>query len=122
MKYIKQLGIIFSVCWLSAIVEHVLPFPFPASVIGMLLMLVLLLTGILKIEQVQDAATFLLANMTFFFVPVNSGLINYLDILKESWLSILIICFLSTIATFAVTAYTIKFVNRLLHRKGGTRS
>lgn len=118
MKYIKQLGIIFGICWLSSIVETLLPFTFPASVIGMLLTLLLLLTKVLKVSHVQDASTFLLANMTFFFVPVNSGLINYLDILKESWFPLVMICLISTLATFTVTAYTVKFTNKLLQKKG----
>ena len=117
MKYIKQLGIIFSVCWISSVIEKILPFTFPASVIGMLLMLALLLTRILKVHQIQDVAAFLLANMTFFFVPVNSGLVNYLDILKESWLPLVVICVVSTLITFAVTAYTVTFTNRLLSKK-----
>lgn len=118
MKYIKQLGIIFGICWLSSIVETLLPFTFPASVIGMLLTLLLLLTKVLKVSHVQDVSTFLLANMTFFFVPVNSGLINYLDILKESWFPLVMICLISTLATFTVTAYTVKFTNKLLQKKG----
>ena len=37
MKIIRQIGIIFTVCWLSILVEKILPFAFPASVIGMIL-------------------------------------------------------------------------------------
>ena len=38
MKIIKQIGIIFTVCWLSLVVEKLLPLAFPASVIGMILL------------------------------------------------------------------------------------
>ena len=86
----------------------------------MILTFLLLLTKILKVEHIQDVATFLLANMTFFFVPVNSGLIQYLDILKKSWFPLVAICIISMLITFAVTAYTVKITNRLLHKKGGT--
>jgi len=117
MKYIKQLGVIFGICWLSSLIEMILPFTFPASVIGMLLTFFLLLTGILKVHQLQDAASFLLANMTFFFVPVTSGLIQHLDILKKSWFPLVVICIVSMLITFAVTAYTVKITNQLLHKK-----
>ena len=40
MKIIYQIGIIFALCWVSEIVEALLPFSFPASVIGMALLLV----------------------------------------------------------------------------------
>lgn len=35
MKIIKQVGIIFSICALSVLIEQFLPFALPASVIGM---------------------------------------------------------------------------------------
>ena len=52
MKILKQFGVIFGVCWISLVIEHYLPFSFPASVIGMVLLLICLLTGFLKIEHV----------------------------------------------------------------------
>ena len=38
MKIVTQVGIIFSICWISQIIEKLLPFSFPASVIGMILL------------------------------------------------------------------------------------
>ena len=77
MKILKQFGVIFGVCWVSLVIEHYLPFSFPASVIGMILLLLCLLTGFLKIEHVQEKADFLLGNMAFCgkslrIVPINS--------------------------------------------------
>ena len=77
MKILKQFGVIFGVCWVSLVIEHYLPFSFPASVIGMILLLLCLLTGFLKIEHVQEKADFLLGNMAFFFVPAGVSIINY---------------------------------------------
>ncbi len=65
MKIIKQIGIIFTVCWVSLVIEKILPFAFPASVIGMILLLICLMTGILKMEHIQEKADFLLENMAF---------------------------------------------------------
>lgn len=46
MKIICQIGVIFAVCWFSQLIEAALPVPFPASVIGMLLLLALLATAL----------------------------------------------------------------------------
>lgn len=54
MKIIRQIGIIFTVCWLSLVIEKLLPFTFPASVIGMILLFLCLFTGVLKIEHIQE--------------------------------------------------------------------
>lgn len=116
MKIIKQTGVIFTICWLSIIIQQILPFPFPSSVIGLLLLLLCLLTGLLKVSHIQEKSDFLLSNMAFFFIPAGVGMMNYFDILKENWFSLVVICVLSTLITFAATAFsirlTIKFINR----------
>lgn len=116
MKIIRQIGIIFTVCWLSILVEKALPFSFPASVIGMILLFLCLLTGILKIEHIQEKADFLLENMAFFFVPAGVSIINYFDVLKSAWLQLVAVCIISTAVTFAVTAWSVKLTVRLLSR------
>lgn len=116
MKIIKQTGIIFTVCWLSLLIEKALPFAFPASVIGMVLLLLCLVTGLLKIEHIQEKADFLLGNMAFFFVPAGVGIINYSDVLKSYAVQLVVICVVSTVITFAVTAWSVKFTVRLLER------
>ena len=117
MKILKQFGVIFGVCWVSLVIEHYLPFSFPASVIGMILLLICLLTGFLKIEHVQEKADFLMENMAFFFVPAGVSVMNYFDILKSTLVPFLIICIVSTIITFAATAYSVQFVMKLMNRR-----
>lgn len=120
MKIIYQIGIIFSICWLSEIVEALLPFDFPASVIGMILLFALLAARILKVEHVQEKSDFLLSNMAFFFVPAGVSIINYFDVLKNSVVQLIIICVVSTVVTFAVTAWSVKLTVRFMALTGRT--
>lgn len=117
MKIIKQIGIIFTICWLSQVFEYFLPFAFPASVIGMILLLLALLSKKLKIGHVQEKSDFLLSNMAFFFIPAGVSIINYFDILKENFVPLLVICTLSTVITFAATAYSMKLTLLLMKRR-----
>ena len=117
MKIISQIGIVFAVCWISQVVEQVLPFSFPASVIGMVLLLICLRTGFLKIGHIQEKADFLMENMAFFFVPAGVSIINYFDVLKRAAVQLVVICAVSTVITFAVTAWTVKLTIRLLERR-----
>lgn len=117
MKIIKQFGIIFSLCWISVILEKYIPFPIPATVIGLILLFICLVTGILKIENIKEKSDFLLGNMAFFFVPAAVGIINYFDLLKESLIPLLIITVASTVITFAATAYSIKLTLKLMNRR-----
>lgn len=121
MKIIKQIGIIFSICWLAQVVEYFLPFDFPATVIGMILLFFCLLTGILKIEHIQEKSDFLLSNMAFFFIPAGVSMINYLDILKENALQLVLICVITTIVTFFVTAYSVHLTMKLLNKKNSKK-
>lgn len=117
MKIIKQVGIIFLICWLSLVIEAALPFSFPASIIGMILLFLCLLLGILRIEHIQEKSDFLLSNMAFFFVPAGVSIINYLDLLKSSLVPLLVVCVVSTVITFAVTAWSIRLTMRLMNRR-----
>ena len=119
MKIIKQFGIIFSLCWIATVIEGLLPIAFPASVIAMLLLLLCLMTGVLKIDHIREKSDFLLANMAFFFIPAVVNVINYLDILKANWLPLLLICVITTVITFAATAYSIRLTIWLLGRRKG---
>ena len=110
MKIIKQIGIIFAVCWLSLVIEKILPFAFPASVIGMALLLVCLITGLLKIEHIQEKADFLLENMAFFFIPAGVGIMEHAQALLPFLLPLLLICLITTILTFAASGLTVRLV------------
>ena len=117
MKIICQIGVVFAVCWVSQLIEAALPFPFPASVIGMVLLLLLLASGLLRVEHIQEKADFLLANMAFFFLPAGVSIMNYFDLLRSSAAALVVICLVSTVVTFAATALSIRLTLRLLERR-----
>ena len=120
MKIVYQIGIIFAVCWLSQLVEAVIPFAFPASVIGMIILFALLACGILKVSHIQEKSDFLLSNMAFFFIPAGVSIINYFDVLKSTALQLVVICLITTVITFGVTAASVRFTLFLMNkvRKG----
>ena len=63
MKYLRQFCIILLISALGEGLHILLPLPVPASVYGLVLMLGTLTSGILKLEQVEDAADFLVEIM-----------------------------------------------------------
>lgn len=115
MKIIKQIGIVMGLCWISLVMEKLLPFSFPASVIGMILLLICLFTGILKLEHIREKSDFLLSNMAFFFIPAGVSMINYLDILIENLVPILVISVVSTFITFIAAALSIRLTLKLMN-------
>ena len=58
MKHVQQFSIILLISVIGELLKTFLPLPVPASVYGLIIMLVALLTGILKLDQVKGAADF----------------------------------------------------------------
>lgn len=112
MKYLRQMGIILIIAFFGEVISKFLNLPVPSNVIGMVILLILLLTGIIKLEMIEDLSDFLLSYLPFFFIPAGVGLISNLDLLKANWIAIFLICTVSTIITMVVTGWTIQFVKR----------
>lgn len=123
MKILKQVAVIFGVCLLGQAISEVIPISFPGSVISMVIMFILFLVNWLKPKKLKEVNGFLLENMAFFFIPSGVGIITQFDVIKNSVLQIFIICVVSTVVTFAATAYTVKLVmniqNKLRSKRRG---
>jgi len=119
LKILIQIGVIFGLYWISQCIEAVLPIPFPASVISMLLLLALLLLRLIKVEQIREKTDFVLGNLSFFFVPVIASVINYVDVIAENAVALLVISLVTTVLTFGVTAWVVQLTRRALDRRKG---
>ncbi|BDF58671.1 LrgA family protein [Christensenellaceae bacterium] len=121
MKSLFQIGIVLAVCLLGELLKLVIPLPIPTSVLSMILLFILLLAKIIKIRHIEQFGDFLLKNMAFFFIPSGVAVMEQFDLLKDNLLPFLAICCISTVVTFAVTAYTVKGVMALQKKlKRGT--
>lgn len=121
VKLLVQIGIVFTICLVGEGIARLLPFAFPASVISMILLFLLLLSGALKVEHIREKGNFLLRNMAFFFIPSGVALIEQTDVLRGKVLPLLAVCLITTVLTFAVSALTIRLVSSWQNRlnKGG---
>ncbi len=82
MKYMKQLAIILAVCFAGEFMKYILPFPIPGSIYGMVIMFLLLVSGVIKLNQVETTADFLVECLPIMFVPGGVGLIKSWDTLQ----------------------------------------
>ena len=114
MKYLRQLGIVLTICLLGEMISKLLNISIPGNVLGMILLIIILFSRIIKVEMIEEISDFLLKHLAFFFIPAGVGLISNLELLKEQWLPILIICLISTLMVIIVTGLTIQFVKRRL--------
>lgn len=117
MSIIAQIAIICAICLAGIGVAWLLPFPFPAGVISMILVIVLLFSGILKERHIKNVSAFLMANISFFFIPSFASAIEYLDILKENLIPFLLIGIGTCIPVYLVTAWTVQLMIRFRQKK-----
>ena len=118
MKYLAQLTIILAVSLVSEALGYFIPLPVPASVYGLVIMFLLLWTKVIKLSQVENVADFFLQIMPFFFVAPTVGLITSFDAIRGSVLWLVLMCFISTVVTIAVTGTVAQLVMKLM-KKGG---
>ena len=103
MKFLRQFSIILFISFLGEILHTLIPLPVPASVYGLVLMLAALVTGILKLGQVRETATFLIEIMPVMFIPAGVGLMESWSSLQPVWLPVILITILTTVLVMAVT-------------------
>ena len=103
MGYLMQFGVIIGLSLVGELLNSIIPLPVPASVWGMVLLFILLCLKVIKLDQVQDAADFLLSIMTVMFVPVGASLITGCAAIKDEIFGIFAIIIISTLVCFFVT-------------------
>ncbi len=121
MKIIKQMTIIGLITFIGELLNILLPLPVPGSVYGMVLLFLCLVTGIVKLSQVEDTATFLIAIMPVMFVSPSVGLMNSYSAIVDSVLVLLFICFFTTITTMSITGLIAQFIITIRKNKEDNR-
>ena len=115
MKFLRQFMIILLLSFLGEVLKMFIPLPIPASVYGLVLMLLCLVTGILKTSQVKEAAFFLIEIMPVMFIPAAAGLIDSWKVLQPFLLPILVITVVITIFVMVVTG---KIAQMIAQKRG----
>ena len=103
MKYIKQFTIILGISLIGEILKASIPIAIPASIYGLILMLLALQFKIIHLEQVKDGALFLIEIMPIMFIPAAAGLITSWSILRTILIPIIVTTVGTTVIVMGVT-------------------
>ncbi|WP_394238977.1 CidA/LrgA family protein [Niallia oryzisoli] len=112
MKFILQLFFIWLIYAISDFIVSFLDLPVPASVFGMILLFLLLVSGIIKVQHIDKAATFFNKHLAFFFIPFAVGLMNYGGLIRASGIQLLIMIVVSSTIGLLVTSGLTQFLAR----------
>lgn len=116
MRYMKQFGVILGVTCIGEIIKYFVPLPIPGSIYGLVLMLLLLMTKVIKLEQVKETGEFLVEIMPLMFIPAGVGVLTSWEQLQGIIVPVLTI---TVVSTFVVMVVTGKTTDILLQKKEG---
>lgn len=106
--------VMLSLIWFAAdALVRLFNLPLPANLTGMLLLLLLLFSRMVKIEWLRLGASWLLAEMLLFFVPAVVVVVNYQEMMKQEGVKIALVLVISTSLVIAVTAWVVDKTHRL---------
>ena len=117
MKYINQFLIILLISFLGEIFKCLLPLPIPASIYGMIILFLGLMTKVIKLESVKETGKFLIEIMPIMFIPAGVGLMTTWGRLQPILLPVSIITAVTIITVMVATGW----VSQIIIRKSGKK-
>ena len=119
MKILKQVLLIVAFAVVGNIASYglsLLHFPFPGSLIGMILLFLFLLTGWVKVGDIHEVGQYFIDNMGIFFVPAAIAILKQIEIISAHWWKLLIILFAAFVISFTCTYWAVKLTLHLQHK------
>lgn len=110
MKYLKQFLIILVISLIGELLNKLLPLPVPASIYGMVILFIGLLSGVIKLSSVKEAGSFLIEIMPVMFIPAGVGLMSSWLNLKPIIISVCIITVAAIFTVMIVSGHVTQFI------------
>lgn len=115
MKYLSQFFIIMGFTFAGEALQRLIPLNIPASVYGLVLLLLALGLKIVKVEQVKTVGSFLTSILPILFVAPTVGIVEHWGLIREQLLPICLLLAASTVLTFGISGS----VTQNIMKKGG---
>lgn len=113
-----QLCLIMGIYAAGCALASVLPIALPGNIVGMVLLLVLLATHVVKTKYVSEACDCLIDNMSIFFIPAGVAIMGCFSLLEGAAAKFAFVCIATTVIVFLATSYTVMLVSWLMRRFG----
>ena len=117
MKFLRQFIIILVISFIGELLKYILPLPVPASIYGMVILFVGLLTGLIKLENVREAGRFLIEIMPIMFIPAGGGVMASWGVLSPILVPVAVIIVVALITVMAVTGRLAQMIIRFDKKK-----
>lgn len=108
VKYLSQFCIIMGFTFVGEAIQRIVPLPIPGSVYSLVLLFLALCFGLVKLEQVKDAAHFLTSILPILFVAPAVGIVEYWDLISSNLLPIILLILATTVLTFGISGTVVQ--------------
>lgn len=110
MGVLGEFLIISATAFAGILLSRIPGFPLPGAVTGMILMLIMLLSGVIKLKNIGRAADFFLKYLALFFVPLVVNLIRESKLLAAYGFRLVLVIIATTLITLAATGLTARLL------------
>ena len=117
MKFVLQFLIIMVFAFVGELLHYFIPLPIPASIYGIVLLFLALELKVVKVSDIEQTSSFLIAIMPLMFLPPAVGVIESWDLIQGAWLPYVVVTVVSTVVVMAVSGR----VTQRIIRKGGRK-
>lgn len=112
MKFLFQFLIIIAFSFIGELMHAFIPLPVPASIYGIILLFAALQSKVVKVKQIQETSSFLIAIMPVMFIPSAVGMIDAWESVRQSVVQYIIITVVSTFVVMGVAGRVTQYVIR----------
>ena len=112
MKYLIQFLIIIAFSFMGELLHYCLPLPIPASIYGIVLLFMVLELKWIKVKDIRETSSFLIAVMPVMFIPAAVGLIDSWSAISNAWLQYVVVTIVSTFVVMGVSGVLTQYVIR----------
>ena len=110
---LKGTAVLLFLQGVSTVALNLCGIKFPPALLAMILLLVLLLSGVIRVRTIEDVCNILIEKMGMLFLPAGVSILLYLDVILAESTAIV------AISSFMILIVTAVFLNFMLKSKGG---
>ncbi|MFT8396332.1 CidA/LrgA family protein [Propionibacterium sp.] len=114
---IAQFALLLIIWFVGCKISEGTGIPVPGPVLGLVITLVLLATGVLDLSCIDDAAGWLISEMLLFFVPAVIALVVHPELIGLLGIKVLAVIVISTVLVMIVTSLVIEYATKMIVRE-----
>ena len=122
MKFISQFIIIIAFTFIGELLHFFIPLPIPASIYGIALLFICLMMKWIKVAEIRETSTFLIAIMPVMFIPAAVGLIDSWAAIRSHILQYAIVTIVSTFVVMGAAGRVTQRLVRSNKKRGENKT